>query len=120
MPCYCVTASLALSRSVAEGVHRGLLLNFVATDAEVQDFEKRDVLPINMTEVAKAIDAKYKAGDFFEDLKKRSWSALCSYTHSAILQLGRRFTLHKMEPSYTDEEIVEFGSSTRRSIQIQR
>ena len=72
-----------------EGVYRGLLLNFVATDAEVQDFEKRDVLPINMTEVAKAIDAKYKAGDFFEDLKKRSWSALCSYTHSAIFQLGR-------------------------------
>jgi hypothetical protein len=91
-------SAFALSRSIVEGVYRGLWLNFVASDAEVQAFEKNDELPINMTEVAKAIDAKYQARDFFEDLKKRSWSALWSYTHGGILQLGRRFTGHKMEP----------------------
>jgi hypothetical protein len=30
--------------------------------------------------------------DFFEDLKRRSWDALNSYTHIGMLQLGRRIS----------------------------
>lgn len=65
---------------------------------------------MNMTEMAQAIDTKYHAQGFFEDLRARSWAALCSYTHTGMLQLGRRFTGANAQPAYTDEEI--FGATT--------
>jgi hypothetical protein len=60
-----------------------------------------------MPDMAKAIDEAYRAYGFFEDLRKRGWAALCSYTHSGMLQLGRRFREHKVQPNYDDREIYE-------------
>jgi hypothetical protein len=85
-------------------------MNFCATDAQIQEFERDDRLPVNMTEMAQAIDTKYQAQGFCEDLRARSWAALCSYTHTGMLQLGRRFTGANAQPAYTDEEI--FGATT--------
>jgi len=99
-------SAFALVRCIIEGVYRGLWINFCATDAEIQDFEQKDRMPLNVKEMAKAIDAKYQAQDFFEDLYSRSWAALCSYTHTGMLQLGRRFSGATAKPAYTDGEIV--------------
>jgi|ERR1017187_515761 hypothetical protein len=98
-------SAFALARSIVEGMYRGLWLNFCATDAQVEQFERKDELPLSMAELADAIDEKYSAEGFFADLKKRTWPALNSYTHTGMLQLGRRFTGHKAEPSYKDGEI---------------
>lgn len=102
-----VGSAFALERSIFEGAYRGLWLNFCASDAEVQDFVQTDRLPLNMPDMARAIDTKYSAYGFFEDLKSRAWDALCSYTHTGILQLGRRFSGQKVKPSYSDGEIFE-------------
>ncbi len=101
-----VGSAFALARSIVESMYRGLWLNFCATNAQVQKFEKDDDLSKTMTELAADIDQKYQAGDFFTDLKKRGWGPLCSYTHTGILQLGRRFTGQNVQPSYTNGEIV--------------
>ena len=59
-----------------------------------------------MTQMATAIDTKYQAEGFFEDLRKRAWPALNSYTHTGILQLGRRFVGQNVQPNYSDGEIL--------------
>lgn len=102
-----IGSAFALVRSIVEGVYRGLWINFCATDAQIQDFERDDRLPVNMTEMALAIDAKYHAQGFFEDLRARSWAALCSYTHTGMLQLGRRFSGATAKPAYTDEDVFQ-------------
>lgn len=49
---------------------------------------------------------------FFAELLSRSWRALNGYTHTGMLQLGRRFTGRTLEPAYGDGEIVEITTST--------
>jgi hypothetical protein len=111
-----VGSSFALSRSIVEGMYRGLWINFCATDEQVHRFEEEDRLPVNMVEMADAIDGKYRAEGFFEDLRKRAWPHLCSYAHTGMLQLGRRFTGHALIPRYSDEEIVEITTSVTTCI----
>jgi hypothetical protein len=102
-----IGSAFALARSLVEGMYRGLWINFVATDVEVARFERTDDIGLTMTELARAIDRAYHAGHFFENLKVRSWDALNSYAHTGVLQLGRRFREHNVEPAYTDAEIFE-------------
>lgn len=104
-----IGSSFALTRSIFEGAYRGMWMSFCATDAQIQEFERDDRLPVNMTEMAQAIDTKYQAQGFFEDFRATSWAALCSYTHTGMLQLDRRFTGATAQPAYTDEEI--FGAT---------
>lgn len=111
-----VGSAFALGRTVFESMYRGLWLNFCATEAEIQRFERDDEIELNMTDMAKAIDKCYRADGRFEDLKNRGWKALCSYTHTGLLQLGRRFTGQQLQPSYRDEEIVEITTTVTTCI----
>jgi len=111
-----VGSSFVLARSIFESAYRGLWINFCASDSEIERFEKHDEFPVNMTDMARAIDAKYHGYGFFEGLKNRAWTALCSYTHTGMLQLGRRFTGHSVEPAYTDQEIFEATTSVTTCI----
>lgn len=99
-------SAFALLRSLVEIVVRGVWIAACATDAEIKRFREKDDIDHSFDEMAKAIDATCGI-DFFHDLKKRSWAALNSYTHTGILQLGRRFTGDKLTPSYKDEEKIE-------------
>ncbi len=102
-----VGSAFALARSIVESMYRGMWINACATDQQIQAFEADDKFPVNMPDMAKAIDEAYRAHGFCEDLRKRGWAALCSYTHSGMLQLGRRFREHKVQPNYDDREIYE-------------
>jgi hypothetical protein len=102
-----VGSAFALAHSIVDSMYRGMWMNFCATAAQLEKFEKDDKFPLNMTDIAAVIDEAYRGEGFFENLRKRSWPALCSYSHTGMLQLGRRFTGDKLEPSYTDGEIVE-------------
>ncbi len=104
-------SAFALARSIFESMYRGLWINFCATHAQIEEFERNDELPLNMTQMARAIDEQYRAQGFYEDLKNRGWAALCSYTHTGQLQLGRRFTGANVQPSYSDAEILEVATS---------
>src|SRR2546430_9762480 len=100
-----VGSAFALGRPIVEGVYRGLWINVCATDAEIERFMSKDEIKPTIAELATAIDEGYRAEGFFLNLKKRSWDALNSYTHPGMLQLGRRFTKHEVQPSYTDGQI---------------
>jgi hypothetical protein len=111
-----VGSAFALARSAVEGMYRGLWINFAASDAQVGRFERNDDIGFSMTELARSIDAAYQAEHFFENLKIRSWDALNSYAHTGVLQLGRRFREHNVEPAYTDGEIFEITTAVTTCI----
>lgn len=93
-------------RSLVEIVIRGVWIATCARDAEIKRFREKGEIDHTFGDMAKAIDAACGI-DYFHNLKKRNWAALNSYTHTGILQLGRRFTGDKLSPSYTDEEKIE-------------
>jgi hypothetical protein len=106
-----VGSAFALGRPIVEGVYRGLWINVCATDAEIERFMSKDEIRVSMAGLATAIDAGYRTKDFFQKLKTRSWDFLNSYTHTGMLQLGRRFTKQETKPSYTDGQILQMTTT---------
>lgn len=114
-----IGSAFALARSVIDGMYRGLWANSCATTAQLEKFRQDDILPVNMSEMADAIDCMYRGENgFFKDFKMRSWSALCSFTHTGTRQLGRRFTGQNLQPSYSDAEIVEATTSVTTCVLV--
>jgi hypothetical protein len=109
-----IGSAFAMARLVVEGVYRGLWINKGATDEQVTRFEKEDKIDLRMIDLAKANDQTYQLGkekDFFEDFKGRAWDALNSYTHTGMMQLGRRFTGEQLKPAYTNDQIYEITTA---------
>jgi uncharacterized protein DUF6988 len=111
-----VGSAFALARSIVDGMYRGMWINACASAEQIESFDADDKFPVNMTDMAKAIDEAYRAGDYFVNLKDRGWAALCSYSHSGMLQLGRRFTGSKVIPNYRDEEVYEVTTTVTTCI----
>ncbi len=101
-----VGSGFALVRSLIEILVRGVWVTACATEAHVKKFREQDKLDLSFGEMSDAID-KTCGIDFFHDFKTRSWDALNSYAHTGILQLGRRFSADKLEPSYKENEQIE-------------
>jgi hypothetical protein len=99
-------SAFALVRAVAEGLVRGVWFTACATQPQVLKFRNEDKIDPTFGKMSEAID-KQCGIDFFADFKKRAWNPLNSYTHTGILQIGRRFTGDVLEPSYKDGEIIE-------------
>jgi len=100
-------SACVLARSIFESMYRGLWINSCASDEQIREFARDDRLPITMPRMASAIDEQYQADGQFEDLLNRCWPALCSYTHTGLLQLSRRYTGQNVQASYTDVEMEE-------------
>ena len=105
-------SAFALGRSIFESLYRGLWINFCANEEQIAAFDRDDRFPVNMSVMAEQIDTVYRAHGFFQNFKERAWSALCSYTHTGLLQLGRRFDGHQAVPAYDDAEIYEITTSS--------
>jgi hypothetical protein len=101
-----VGSAFALVRSVVEILVRGAWFTCCATPAQVTKFVEKDEIDPTFGQMSDAIDASQGIG-FFHDFKARTWAILNSYTHTGILQLGRRWTGDKLNPSYRDGEIIE-------------
>jgi len=99
-------SAFALVRSVVEILVRGVWFTCCATQAQVTKFIQNDQIDPTFGEMSDAIDQSQGIG-FFHDFKQRSWATLNSYTHTGILQLGRRWTGDKLAASYNDGEITE-------------
>jgi hypothetical protein len=99
-------SAFALLRSVVEIVFRGVWIATCANPAEITRFRDKDEINHTFGEMAKAIDAACDI-NYFDNLRKQSWGALNSYTHTGVLQLGRRFTGDQLKPSYKDGEKIE-------------
>jgi len=76
------------------------------TAADVKSLQD-DTYRTNFFTIGPWIDGTFGAGDLFTKMFDRARSALHSYTHAGISQLGRRYDDHNLRPSYRDGEIVE-------------
>lgn len=103
-------SAFALGRPIVEGMYRALWLNVCATEAELNRFIQKDDIKQTLAELAEAIDPAHNTDDFFQNFKKRAWNALNSYTHTGMLQIGRRFTKHEVTNSYSEGEIYEMST----------
>lgn len=103
-------SAFALCRSVVEILVRGAWFTCCATEQEAKEFIEHDEINLNFHELANAIDQSQQI-EFFADFKKKYWSALNSYAHAGILQLGRRWTEGKLLASYGEEETREVISA---------
>lgn len=99
-------SAFALTRPVTEAVVRGVWLTACATDAEVMKFVNKDKIELTYGQMSEAIDATCGI-EYFSAFKTQSWKTLNSYTHTGMLQIGRRFTGDKLQPSYSDKEKIE-------------
>jgi hypothetical protein len=101
-----IGSAFAMVRPLVEIAVRGTWITTSASEAEVKKFREKDQIDLSFGQMSAAID-KTCGIDFFAPFKIKSWDALNSYTHTGILQLGRRFTGHQLKPSYTEGEQIE-------------
>jgi len=97
----------ALLRVAFEAYVRGEWLALCATDAQVRQFLKgREPPKIDV------LLGTLKRRDVFKEgvlsiIKKRSWKALCAYTHTGGLHVQRWNTSRGIEPNYSIDELLE-------------
>ena len=99
-------AAFALVRPVVEAVVRA----HVALKGSVEDVRRiqSDEYSVKFTQIGAKIDADFDLDHLMENfLNDVTRSALHSYTHSGLLQLGRRFDGNDIKPNYGDDEIVQ-------------
>jgi hypothetical protein len=113
-----VGSAFALGRPIVEGMYRALWLNVCATDDDLKRFNEKDEIDLTLAQMADAIDPAHNVGDFFADFKKRAWKALNSYTHTGMLQIGRRFKGHEVVNSYSEGEIYELTTTVTTCVLV--
>lgn len=108
-------AAFALVRPVVEAVVRA----HIAVKGSEEDLGRirNDEYTVNFRQIGPKIDADFGLGHLMENfLSDVTRNALHSYTHSGLLQLGRRFDGNDIKPSYSDEEIVEVVRVTSSAV----
>ena len=96
-------------------MYRAVWIVTAASDDDVRRFSEKDEIRLTMSQMAEAAD-KACGVNFFVDFKKRAWDAMNSYTHTGLLQLGRRFTGHQLKAAYSAAEIEEVISTATAAI----
>jgi len=82
-------SAFALIRPFYETYYRALWMLKFATDTEVEGIATGKFTFSGMGTKIKELDTIYTGTDFFEQLKKNSWNAMCDYAHTGSLQLSR-------------------------------
>lgn len=100
-------SAFALARIIFEAYIRGVWLQWCATDSEVERFKsgKIDKEFGTLVQEIETLDG-FNEG-VLSDVKKKSWNALNSFTHSGYSQAIRRNTENTIEPNYDAEEQIE-------------
>ena len=104
-------SSFALVRPLFDTFYRAHWVCGCATKEQIHEICNNDnfKFPHDMEQ---SIDEKYASGTFFSSIKGNSWSSMCSYTHTGLLQIGRRFTGNTIKPNYSNGAILEVLNST--------
>jgi len=97
--------AFALVRPCMEAVARAHVA-VKGTAADIKSLQD-DTYRTNFFTIGPWIDSTSGAGDLFTNMFDRARTALHSYTHAGISQLGRRYDDHNLRPSYRDGEIIE-------------
>jgi hypothetical protein len=97
----------ALVRLIFDSYVRGCWLKYCATDSQIENF-KTDKLNMKLFQFINDLE-KHEAfnGGTLTHVKKTSYDAMNSFTHSGFLQVVRRNTSKSIEPNYSDGELID-------------
>ncbi len=108
-------AAFAVARPVVEAVVRAHV-TLMGSEEDLGSIQK-DEYKVNFKEIGGKIDAAFALEGLMENfLNDVTRSALHSYTHSGLLQLGKRFDGNDIKPNYSDGEIIEVVRVTTSAI----
>jgi hypothetical protein len=100
-------SAFALARLTFEAYVRGVWLHQCATDIEMKKFEANtlDRTFASFLGDIEKLDS-FNSG-ILSSVKKKSWGAMNSFTHTGFSQVVRRFKGGAIEPNYDDDELLE-------------
>jgi hypothetical protein len=98
-------SAFALVRPCLEALVRA----HVAVKGSTDDLTKLqdDTYMTDFDRIGPWIDREFGTNHLFTNFLEKAQSALHSFTHAGLSQIGRRFDGHDLKPSYNDDEIVE-------------
>jgi len=104
-----VGSGFVLVRPITETFLRAAWVNACSTAQQQSQLLVDDNFKFpNMNAMVKEIGAAYSAETFFQMIKDNTWKSACSYAHSGLLQISRRFDEDgNVAPYYTEAEILE-------------
>jgi len=102
-----VGSAFALVRLIFEAYVRGIWLHRCASDREVARF-KAEKLKKGFDVLVQEIEELdgFESGTL-STMKKKSWKAMNSFTHTGFAQAVRRTTDTTIEPNYDAQEVLE-------------
>lgn len=100
-------SAFALARLTFEAYVRGVWLHQCATDIEIKNFEA-ETLERTFASLLSDIEKldSFSSG-ILSTVKKKSWPAMNSFTHTGFSQVVRRNKEGSIEPNYDEGEILE-------------
>jgi hypothetical protein len=103
-----IASASALLRSQIETFFRGLWVNAIATDEQVNAIRGGSDKPFPVfRQIAADLDTLYGADGWLQGFADH-WAALNGYTHSGLEQLGHQFIDdNTVGPNYSDEMVME-------------
>ena len=104
-------SAFALVRVALEAYVRGEWLASCASASEVKQFLKGKEPPSFGVLLQRLEQTDAFKDQVLSKIKKRSWKAMCAYTHTGGLHVQRWNTPTGIEPNYTEKEIREVLSS---------
>jgi hypothetical protein len=100
-------SALSLLRAAIEAFIRGIWVARCATDDEMQHF-LRDQLGKGIRALVSDVEkALGNSNDVLSRTIKNQWGTLCSFTHTGVKQVTRRYTGPTLTPNYPDAELVQ-------------
>jgi hypothetical protein len=100
-------SAMSLMRVMAEAFIRGMWFHWCATDAELARFQRNDELDKRIRTLASEVEAALgNKQDAMSRVVRDVWGALCSYTHTGLKQVARRYTGAQLKSSYAEHEVV--------------
>lgn len=108
-----IGSSFALVRPIAETLYRAAWVNACASPQQLKQIVSDDDFDFPK-DMMQQIDAAYSTQSFFRNLKRDTWNSMCSYTHSGLLQINRRFGGKDgyVGSNYSEAEILEVLRAT--------
>jgi hypothetical protein len=102
-----IASAFALLRSQIESAFRGLWVNLIATDEQVEAIRERGEEPFpKFRRMAADIDTAYGAAGWLQSFADH-WRTLNGYTHTGLEQLSRQFRDEAtLAPNYPEEFIL--------------
>lgn len=100
-------SAFALIRLQFEAYVRGQWLRYCASDDELVTFKERDKLDKTFGELIGDVEGHeaFEEG-VLSSIKRESWCAMNSFTHTGRLQVVRRLSATEIGSNYPEEEIV--------------